>query len=128
MSTKKTTKTNKKTNKKNNAKASKPKAVPAAKPEPKAVDENTKAKTDRLVARREYARTYYQANREKLVAASAKSHAKRNASLRNQAAVLARVYDALCGVVSEHGVELFDRFAAAGGAAMMNDIENALNG
>lgn len=86
------------------------------------------AKTDRLAKRREYAKAYYQANREKLVAASAKSHAKRNASLRNQAAVLARVYDALCGVVSEHGVEFFDHFAAAGGAAMMNDIENALNG
>lgn len=85
-------------------------------------------KADRLAKRREYAKAYYQANREKLVAASAKSHAKRNASLRNQSAVLARVYDALCGVVSEHGAEFFDAFYKKGGEAMMNDIENALNG
>lgn len=85
-------------------------------------------KADKLAKRREYAKAYYQANREKLVAASAKSHAKRNASLRNQSAVLARVYDALCGVVSEHGAEFFDAFYKKGGEAMMNDIENALNG
>ena len=85
-------------------------------------------KADHLAKRREYAKAYYQANREKLVAASAKSHAKRNASLRNQSAVLARVYDALCGVVSEHGAEFFDAFYKKGGEAMMNEIENALNG
>lgn len=86
------------------------------------------AKADRLAKRREYAKAYYQANREKLVAASAKSHAKRNASLRNQSEVLARVYDVLCGVVSEHGAEFFDAFYKKGGEAMMNEIETALNG
>ena len=94
----------------------------------KAEAEAAKTEADKLAKRREYAKAYYQANREKLVAASAKSHAKRNASLRNQSAVLARVYDALCGVVSEHSAEFFDAFYKTGGAAMMNDIENALNG
>ena len=106
------------------------KQVKAAKPETKAEPKSETKPTaeDKRAKRREYAKAYYQANREKLVAASAKSHAKRNASLRNQAAVLARVYDALCGVVSEHGAEFFDAFYKKGGEAMMNEIENALNG
>lgn len=90
--------------------------------------EAAKTEADKLAKRRMKAREYYAANRAKLIEASKRSHAKRNASLRNQAAVLARVYDALCGVVSEHGAEFFDAFYKTGGAAMMNDIENALNG
>lgn len=85
-------------------------------------------KSDRAAKRREYAKAYYAANREKLVAASSRSHAKRNASLRAQSDILARVYDVLCGVVSEHGAEFFDAFYKKGGEAMMNEIENALKG
>lgn len=66
-----------------------------------------KNEADRLAARREYARAYYQANREKLVAASARSHAKRNAEAR---ALLKEAYDILSGVVSEIGEDALTRY------------------
>lgn len=64
-------------------------------------------KTDRLAARREYARAYYKANREKLVAASAKSHAKRTAEARS---LLNEACDMLEGIVSEHGTDGLGRY------------------
>ena len=64
-------------------------------------------KTDRLAARREYARAYYQANREKLVAASSRSHAKRSAEARS---LLNEACDMLEGIVSEHGTDGLKRY------------------
>lgn len=62
---------------------------------------------DKRAKRREYAKAYYQANREKLVAASARSHAKRNAEAR---ALLKEAYDILSGVVSEIGEDALTRY------------------
>lgn len=64
-------------------------------------------KSDRAAKRREYAKAYYAANREKLVAASSRSHAKRAAESK---ALLNEVLDALEGIVSEHGTESLERY------------------
>lgn len=84
----------------------------AAKKQVKAAKKQVKAETkptaeDKRAKRREYAKAYYQANREKLVAASAKSHAKRNAEARS---LLKEAYDILSGLVSEIGEDALTRY------------------
>lgn len=94
-------KTNKKTTKKTNAKKPAKAVKPVAKAEPKSATE------DKLAKRREYARAYYKANREKLVAASSRSHAKRAAEAK---ALLNEAFDMLQGIASEHGYEGLVRY------------------
>ena len=79
---------------KKQVKVAKVKPVEAKPVEAKPIAEDKRAK------RREYARAYYQANREKLAAASAKSHAKRATEAK---AVMRDAYDMLSGILSEIG-------------------------
>ena len=76
--------------------------------------------------RRAKAAEYYKAHGDKLREASRRSHAKRRENERLSAQVLSMVYDAVCGVVSEHGPEFFDAFYRAGGEQMMADFERAV--
>jgi len=50
---------------------------------------------------------------------------KKNAS-KDLAAAAKAAYDALRGLVSEHGPEILDGYAKGGGASLMNSLESAL--
>ena len=84
---------------KKQVKVAKVKPVEAKPVEAKPVEAKPIAE-DKRAKRREYARAYYQANREKLAAASAKSHAKRATEAK---AVMRDAYDMLSGILSEIG-------------------------
>lgn len=85
-----------------------------------------RAAETKAAAKKAYALEYYKKNAEKIRESSKKSHARRREAERIAAQVVSMIYDAVSGVVSEHGPEFFDAFYRAGGEQMMADFEHAV--